>query len=164
MTSLVDTNVLVYLYDWRSPAKQAVAERVVHGGLAAEELALPHQALVEFVAATTRPRKDLDGKPLLSRTAACREAEDLVAQFPIFYPDEAVLLTAMRGAISYRLSWFDAHLWAYAEVNGLDELLTEDFEHGRWYGSVRARNPFLEAENEIHELPALYEVEGAGPS
>jgi len=26
----------------------------------------------------------------------------------------------------------------------LDEILSEDFEHGRLYGSVRVRNPFLE--------------------
>ena len=25
------------------------------------------------------------------------------------------------------------------------ELISEDFEHGRLYGSVRARNPFLDA-------------------
>ena len=55
------------------------------------------------------------------------------------------------------LSWFDAHLWAYAEVNGLPEILTEDFEHGRRYGSVRANNPFLAAADEAHELPALYD-------
>jgi len=40
------------------------------------------------------------------------------------------------------LSWFDAHLWAYAEHYGLDEIVSEDFEDGRFYGSVRARNPF----------------------
>jgi predicted nucleic acid-binding protein len=33
-------------------------------------------------------------------------------------------------------------MWAYAEVFGLDELLSEDFQDGRLYGRVRARNPF----------------------
>jgi predicted nucleic acid-binding protein len=41
-----------------------------------------------------------------------------------------------------RLSWFDAHLWAYAEHYGLAELLSEDLQHDRFYGSVRAVNPF----------------------
>jgi len=49
----------------------------------------------------------------------------------------------LRGAAAYQLSWFDAHLWAYAEHYGLAELISEDFEHDRLYGSVRARNPFL---------------------
>ena len=56
---------------------------------------------------------------------------------------------------SYQLSWFDAHLWAYAETFGVPELLSEDFEHGRIYGSVRVINPFLAAES-VHESPARY--------
>ena len=44
---------------------------------------------------------------------------------------------------SYQLSWFDAHIWAYAEHYGIDEILSEDLEHGRMYGTVRIRNPFL---------------------
>ncbi len=156
MRRLVDTNVLVYLYDPRYPAKEAVAERVLHDGLAAEELVLPHQAIVEFVAAVSRPRRELGGRPLLDRPQALREAEDLMAQMPVLYPDPAVLRTALRGAVTYQLSWFDAHLWAYAEVHGLDEILSEDFEHGRRYGTVRARDPFLEAADAVHELPALY--------
>jgi predicted nucleic acid-binding protein len=43
------------------------------------------------------------------------------------------------------LSWFDAHLWAYAEHYGLSELLSEDFEHGRVYGAVRVTDPFRAA-------------------
>ena len=157
MASLIDTNVLVYLHDPRFPEKQEVAERVPREGLAAGELALPHQAIVEFVAATTRSKGKDDARPLLSRSDAFREAEDFVAQFPILYPEEAVLRTAMRGAAAYQLSWFDAHLWAYAEVNGPGEILTENFEHGRRYGSVRANNPFLVAADEVHELPPLYD-------
>ncbi|MEP7246885.1 MAG: hypothetical protein ABI885_24825 [Gammaproteobacteria bacterium] len=28
-------------------------------------------------------------------------------------------------------SWFDAHLWAYADERGIDTLWSEGFEHGR---------------------------------
>jgi len=31
---------------------------------------LPHRAIVEFVAAVSRPRADLDGQPLLPRSEA----------------------------------------------------------------------------------------------
>ena len=41
------------------------------------------------------------------------------------------------------LSWFDAHMWAYAERFGLDTLWSEDFENGRLYGRVRTRDPFV---------------------
>ncbi len=50
----------------------------------------------------------------------------------------------MLGMAAYRFAWYDAHLWAHAEHYGLPEILSEDFEHGRRYGTVRVRNPFLE--------------------
>lgn len=46
-------------------------------------------------------------------------------------------------SVPYQLSWCDAHLWAYAEHYGLAELISEDFQHDRLYGSVRIVNPFL---------------------
>ena len=50
--------------------------------------------------------------------------------------------TALRGWTAFGLGWFDAHLWAYAEENGLPELFSEDFEHDRVYGTVRVIDPF----------------------
>jgi predicted nucleic acid-binding protein len=41
------------------------------------------------------------------------------------------------------VSWFDAHLWAYAEHYACSTLLSEDFQHDRQYGTVRVVNPFL---------------------
>ena len=108
------------------------------------------------MAAVTRPRRDLGGKPLLHTQEAHWQAEELMQQFDVIYPDEQVLATALHGASTYGLAWFDAHLWAYAEVHGLPEILSEDFEHGRHYGSVRAVDPFLSAAGRVDELPAMY--------
>jgi predicted nucleic acid-binding protein len=138
--SLIDTNILVYRFDDRFPDKQAVATQILRRGIAERSVRLPHQALVEFVAATTRRRGN--AQPLLAPTDARREAEEMLAQFEILYPNEPVLRLAIRGAATYQLSWFDANLWAYAEHFGLDVILTEDFEHRRLYGSVTAINPF----------------------
>ena len=149
METLVDTNVLVYRYDPRFPEKQRTAIDLLRQGSELRTACLPHQAIIEFVAATTRLQKTL-----LSRLEAYREAEELLSEFIVLYPSEEVLLTAFRGAATYRLSWFDAHLWAYAEVYGIPEILSEDFQHGRLYGTVRVRNPFL-AET-IHEPAASY--------
>ena len=156
MASLVDTNVLVYRFDPRDPDKRRLALDLLRGDLRLDPLVLPHQAIIEFIAAVTRPRRDLGGAPLLPADVARREAEELMAQFPVLYPDEEVLRTALWGVGAHQLSWFDAHLWAYAEVHGLDEILSEDFEHGRYYGTVRVRNPFLAAAGTVHELPPQY--------
>jgi predicted nucleic acid-binding protein len=162
VASLVDTNILVYCADKRSLEKQRIARELLRRGLSLDDLVLPHQALIEFVSVVTRPRRDLGGVPLLSLDAAHREVEELMWQFPVLYPGEEVLTTAMRGAAAYGLAWYDAHLWAYAEVHGIPEILSEDFEHGRHYGSVRVVDPFLSAAGSIHELPPLYE-EGDSP-
>lgn len=161
MERLIDTNVLVYAVDGRSRAKQAIAAEILRRGADTGELIVPHQALIELVAVVSRPRADLAGAPLVEREAACILAEDLMRSFPVLYPDEAILTTAFHGVSTYGLSWFDAHLWAYAEANGIPEILSEDFEHGRHYGSVRVVDPFLSAADEVHELPPLYEEEGA---
>lgn len=79
----------------------------------------------------------------MSPQDAARQAEFFIAQFPVLYPNEQQLRMALYGFNTYRLSWFDAHLWAYAEHYGMSEILSEDFEHGRAYGSVTVRNPFL---------------------
>jgi len=141
VAALVDTNLLVYRFDGRFPEKQAIATEVLRRGIAEDSVRLCHQTVVEFVAAVTRRR----GKeaPLLSLVEAIHEAEELLAQFPVLYPTEEVLRTALHGIAAYRLSWFDAHMWAYAEHYGLPEILSEDFQHGRLYGTVRVRNPFI---------------------
>ncbi len=141
MPALVDTNVLVYRFDPRHPEKQRRATALLRDGIDEQTLYLAHQAIVEFVAAVTRPLSG--GRPLLTMAEAVRETEELCDQFVVLLPDEQLLRTALRGAVAYQLAWFDAHMWAYAERYGIPEILSEDFQHGRRYGGVRVVNPFL---------------------
>ena len=141
MSALVETNVLVYRYDPRDPGKQRVARELLREGLEQEIFRIPHQAVIEFVPAVTRALVR-EGAGLLTRAEALREAEELLAQFEILYPTESLLRTAIRAVATYQLGWFDAHMWAYAEHYGLDEILSEDFSDGQLIGSVRVRNPF----------------------
>jgi predicted nucleic acid-binding protein len=120
--ALVDTNILVYVYDPRTPGKQERARRLLGEGLKADSLRLPDQASVEFVATVTRP---MAAGPPLAAGEARREAEHLTAIFDVLYPSDAVVRTALRGAAMYEPSWLDAHMWAYAEVYGLSELVSE---------------------------------------
>jgi predicted nucleic acid-binding protein len=137
--ALVDTNILVYRYDNRFPEKQKIVTDILRRGIIEDSVRLPHQAIIEFVAAVTRP---IRGHVILQQADALREAEEFLKQFVVLYPNEAVVREAVRGCAAYQLSWFDSHLWAYAEHYGIPEILTEDFQHDRLYGSVRAVNPF----------------------
>jgi predicted nucleic acid-binding protein len=141
VAALVDTNILVYRFDARFPDKQRIATELLRKGIADDSIRLSHQSLIEFVAATTRPI-GRGGPSILTADDARHEVEELLVQFPVVYPDENLLRLAIRGAATYKLSWFDAHMWAYAEYYGLDTLWSEDFSHGRLYGKVRAINPF----------------------
>jgi len=142
VATLVDTNILVYCYDPREPSKREAAREVVRLGSAANQIILAHQVLVEFVSVVTASRATRPA--FLPREEARRQAEDFLNEFPVLYPNEAVFRMALMGMAAYQFQWYDAHLWAYAEHYGVPELLSEDFEHGRRYGTVRVRNPFVE--------------------
>jgi predicted nucleic acid-binding protein len=139
--AVVDTNVLVYRFDARFPSKRKRADELLRRGIADDSIRLPHQAVLEFMAAVTRSSRGR--APILSPDEARRETEELLSQFTVLYPNEALVRTAIRGMATYQLSWFDAHLWAYAEHYGMAELWSEDFQHDRRYGTVRVVNPFL---------------------
>jgi predicted nucleic acid-binding protein len=141
VAALVDTNILVYRYDPRFPAKQEIATELLRRGLAEGSLRIPHQALLEFVAAVSRPLRG--GRALLPLEEARREAEEMLAVFDVLYPNDAIVRLALRGSAAYGLSWFDAHLWAYAEHYGIAEIVSEDFQANRLYGTVKIVNPFL---------------------
>jgi predicted nucleic acid-binding protein len=88
--------------------------------------------------------------------AALVDTNVLVYRFDPRFPDKQRVATeVLRDGIrsgelrlahqTVVLSWFDAHMWAHAEAHGLEELLSENLQHDRTYGSVRVVNPFAES-------------------
>lgn len=82
MAALVDTNVLVYRFDARFPDRQRVATEILRRGIAEDSIRVPHQAIMEFVAAATRPLGT--ATPLLAVQDALREAEEMLT--PVYRP------------------------------------------------------------------------------
>ena len=139
MEVLVDTNILVYRFDDRAKAKQARAIEVLRPGIAVFHVA--YQSVVEFHSVITKP---IAGRaPLLGAVDARRETEELLTEFKVIYPTASIVRRALDGKVAHQLSWFDALIWAHAEEFGLEELISEDFQHDRLYGTVRVVNPFL---------------------
>lgn len=145
MADLVDANILVYCYDSGAPEKKKRAEAIVAAGLETGELRIPHQAVLEFISACTRPHGPRP--PLLSWAEVAQETEMLLANFKLLLPEKPLIPLAIYGATTHGLSWYDAHMWAYAQHFGMRRLLSEDFKDGRLYGSVLAVNPFLPGKN-----------------
>ena len=138
MTALVDTNILVYSVDPRFPPKRQRAVEILRNGIDEGSLHVPYQALVEFVAAVTRQLQG--GGSILTLSEAREHAEGLLAVLPVLYPDETTLRNSLRIYEAYQLL-------GCAEANGLDEILSEDFQHQRTYGTVWTVNPFIDIDS-----------------
>ena len=77
------------------------ADEILREGIFSGTERIAHQAIVEFVAATTRGKIE---DRLLEVADARRESEELMAQFPTIYPDDGVLRMTLRGTAAYGLS------------------------------------------------------------
>ena len=141
MAALIDTNVLVYMHDHRFPLKQRTAHDLIERLLRSDELRVAHQSLLEFYVATTRIRPALR-RPLLSPEEARAQIHDMVIAFEILYPVEPMIALTLLGSAVHGFSWFDAHLWSFAEYFGCELFYSEDFQHERRYGNVRIIDPF----------------------
>ena len=140
MAGLVDTNVRLS-FRLALSVQEKISQRTVAKGPGRGLPAGAPPGDCE-VCGCCQPLTDGRGS-ILSPEDARREAEELLNQFEILYPNESIVRLALRAAAAaYQLAWFDAHLWAYAEHYGLAGLISEDFEHDRLYGTVRCVNPF----------------------
>ena len=134
--SFVDTNVLVYLFDSDSPARQAIARELVDNHAA--KLVLSTQVLGEFFVTVTRK---LD-KPLSPERAL--EAVENLQRFRVRPIHAQLTRLAARRSVSSRLSYRDALIVEAALEVQAGMLLTEDLQHGRKFAGMRVFDPFRE--------------------
>lgn len=136
---LIDTNVLIYLYDIGSPGKAAQA-RIVLDHLDLMRCGrLSVQNLAEFFHVATR-RID----PPLTRENAMIQISHFYRTWPIFDLTPLIVLEAARGARDYSLAYYDAQIWATARLNQVSVIFSEDFQDGQVLEGVRFVNPFTQ--------------------
>lgn len=140
MTSiLIDTNVLVYSCDVREPAKREQALRIL-ARLQAENIGcFSVQCIAEFFHAATRGEI-----PILTIPEAVEQANILLASFPTFPLTPMLLVNGMLAVREYRLSYYDAQIWACAQLNQIPVIFSEDFPDRQTLEGVRFVNPFAE--------------------
>jgi predicted nucleic acid-binding protein len=95
--------------------------------------------LNEFYHAATRPNKP----PSLSHDDAYRTIRDLADAVPVLPLTRAVTLRALEAIPRHGFSFWDALIWAAAKENGIPQVYTEDFQHGRDIEGVLIVNPFV---------------------
>ena len=134
---LIDTNVLVYLYDESEPKKQLQARSVLRGIAGVGVGAVSTQVLSEFFSVTTRRLR-----PKLPLDLALTELERHARVWSILPVTAPVIIAAARAVRDHQQSFWDAQLWAAAKLNQMDILLSEDFQAGSILSGVRFVNPF----------------------
>jgi predicted nucleic acid-binding protein len=132
--SLVDTNVLVYSRDLNEPVKRPRAIEVIDQLHASGELVLSAQCLNEFSSTSLRR-----GTPISEVRIAVSRWHDLGEVLSLTGPATTAALAAVER---YRLSFWDALIWATARDAGVPVVLSEDFQDGREIEGVRFVNPF----------------------
>lgn len=134
---LIDTNLLVYLYDLGSPGKAAQARLILDRLELTRNGRLSVQSLSEFFHVATRK---LD--PPLSRAEALEQVSLFTRIWPVFDLTPLIVLEAARGARDYDLSYYDAQIWAAARLNQVTVVFSEDFSDRQVLEGVRFVNPF----------------------
>lgn len=134
---LIDTNLLVYLYDTGSPGKAAQAQRVLDRLEMTHSGRLSVQCLAEFMNVSTRK---LD--PPLTRAEALDQVSLFTRMWPIYDLTPLIVLEAARGARDHGLAYYDAQIWAAARLNQVTVVFSEDFSDGQVLEGVRFVSPF----------------------
>jgi hypothetical protein len=142
VAALVDTNILVYRFDGRFPAKQVKATALLRAGIADDSIRVPHQALVEFVAAVSKPM-GRGVRSILSPEHARREVEEMFGQFEVLYPDDTLQGPPCEERRRTGSPGSTRTSGPTRSATGSRRSGPRTFEHGRRYGRVRVVNPFL---------------------
>ena len=129
----LDTNVLAYLFDDMSPAKQARSEEILQSG---HELVLSTQVMLELYSVLTRkfdpPLSPAEGEQVLRS----------LQRLNVVTADAALVLRAARTVGEHQLSIRDAMVGEAARLGGCSKLWTEALSHGVELRGVRIVNPF----------------------
>jgi len=132
---LLDTNLLVYIFDPRDPTQKEKAKEIVQAIENSGFGCLSAQCLAEFFRVVTVKLRlpPIKIYPVIERWANV---------FPTFAITSQVVLEAARGARDYGLSYYDAQIWAAARMNQVAVVFSEDFQDGQILEGVRFVNPF----------------------
>lgn len=139
---LLDTNLLVYLYDQRDPKRQATALQLVSTLSKTGMGRLSTQCLSEFFSAVTRQKNEQAA--ILSVDEAIRETIHLSRLFIIYPVNPAIVLEALRGVKHYQISFWDAQIWAAARLNQIHVIFSEEFNPKSILEGILFVNPFDE--------------------
>jgi len=135
----LDTNIFVYAFDGRVPAKAKRAIELIRHAVDSGQGIVSYQVVQEFLNVALRRFE----QPL-----SVAEAEQylLTVLKPLLAVESSphLYLEALRLCERYRLGWYDSLIVASAIAGECALLYTEDMQAERQIEGVRIRNPFAE--------------------
>lgn len=134
---LIDTNLLIYLFDQNYPDRQSHAMDVLERLELMGRGRLSVQNLAEFFSLSTRKLS-----PPLTPKEALEQVNQFTRLWPVFDLTSLIVLEAARGVRDYKMNYFDAQIWATAHLNQIPIIFTEDFNIGAVIEGVQFVNPF----------------------
>jgi predicted nucleic acid-binding protein len=133
----VDSNVLIYAHDADAPDKQQRAAKRL-GDLWGSGLGrLSTQVLQEFYVNVTQK---------IERPLARGAAREVIRSYALWVESMITPSTVVRASEiseAWKLAFWDGMIFAAAEQDRVEQLLSEDFTHGRVIAGIRIVNPFL---------------------
>jgi predicted nucleic acid-binding protein len=137
MRRFFDTNVLVYMFDDGAPGKRDLARECFRTAVADGSFVISTQVLQEFHVAVTRKLET----PVPPETA--ETALEEFSRLAVVLVDTTMIGAAARTSRLHTMSFWDALIIEAAQAAGAAELLSEDLQDGRRFGSLVLMNPFL---------------------
>ncbi|MGB2606202.1 MAG: PIN domain-containing protein [Candidatus Sulfotelmatobacter sp.] len=133
----LDTNVFVYTFDVKAPAKAKKAAQLIRRAADTGEGIISYQVVQEFFSVAFRR---------FAQPMSVAEAEQYLTTVlrPLLavHSSPAIYFEALRVAEKHRISWYDSLIVAAALEGQCDKLCSEDLQHGRKIEGLRIENPF----------------------
>ncbi len=133
----LDTNILVYTFDTKTPKKQKTAQFLLNKALTERAGVISYQVVQEFLNVSTKkfavPLKIVDAKIYL---------DQVLAPLCEIYPSPELYSFALDIQAEAKFSFYDSLIIASAIKTGCKTLYTEDLHNGQSLFSLTIQNPF----------------------
>src|SRR5579863_6691487 len=134
----LDTNLFVYTFDAKAPAKAKKAAQLIRRAADTGEGIISYQVVQEFFNVALRR---------FTQPLSVPEAEQYLITVlrPLLavHSSPAIYFEALRILEKHKLSWYDSLIVAAAVEGQCEKLYSEDFQDGRKIEGMRIENPFV---------------------
>lgn len=135
--SFLDTNILVYAYDYDDPGKQKTAEELLSQLFTNEQAVVSSQVVQEFLNVAFGKFKHV-----MPTERLFEFLEHVLGPICRHFPNLEFYKNAGALRVSNSLNFYDALIVQAAIDLGCDVLYSEDLQNGQKFGKLTVKNPF----------------------